>query len=106
MSKITINTRGPWRLYWTPPLINGAEALGTVTRDGYDIGALIRTKIGVYVQGNAGEYRSLPQSDIIVALHMAEVGAAGGKVATDAKAEAARCNGRLGGRPKDRKRDL
>ena len=100
MSKIAINTRGKWKLYWTSPLINGAEALGTVTRDGYDTGALIRTKIGVYVQGNAGAYRSLPQSDIIVALHMAEVGSTGGKSATDAKARAARRNGRSGGRPK------
>lgn len=100
MSKITINTRGPWKLYWTSPLINGATALGTVTRDGYDTGALIRTAVDVYVQGNAGAYRSLPQSDIIVALHMAAVGAAGGKASTDAKAKAARLNGKAGGRPR------
>ena len=31
---------------------------------------------------------------------MAEIGAAGGKASTEAKAEAARANGRLGGRPR------
>jgi hypothetical protein len=99
MQNITLKTAGPWRLYWTSPLANGAKALGTVTRDGYDTGALIVTAKGIYVQGNAGSYRSLPQSVIAVGLHMATVGAEGGKARGAAKTSAARSNGLLGGRP-------
>ena len=41
--------------YASPP---GAEALGTVTRNETDVGALIRLSTGIYVQGNAGAIRA------------------------------------------------
>jgi hypothetical protein len=60
MVRITVSPNGNWRLYWGPgPLPAGAEALGTVWRDGYT-GALLRMPTGVYVMGNAGSLRSLP----------------------------------------------
>jgi hypothetical protein len=67
---ITVSATGKWRLYWTSPLPDGAEAIGTVTRDGYDTGALILMPTGVYVQGNAGALRSLPQREIRAALDL------------------------------------
>lgn len=71
MNNITINTTGKWQLYWGPsPLPQNSKALGTVTRDGYDTGALILIETtGLYVQGNAAMIRSLPQRDIITCLH-------------------------------------
>ena len=105
MSKITINTTGKWQLYWGPsPLPQHSKAIGTVTRDGYDTGALILIEAtGIYVQGNAASIRSLPQRDIIIGLHMAEVGARGGSATSPAKTRAVRRNAKLGGRPPKRK---
>ena len=61
---LTIDLAGPWRLYWSMPL-QGAQALGTVTRNASGaVGALLLLASGVYVQGNAGALRSLPQSQI------------------------------------------
>jgi len=62
---LTIDSAGPWRLYWSTPLPQGAQALGTVTRNARGaVGALLLLASGVYVQGNAGALRSLPQSQI------------------------------------------
>lgn len=101
MSTITINTAGNWRIWWGPaPLPQGATARGTVTRDGYDHGALIEMPTGLYVHGNACAIRTLPQRDVHLALIMAERGAAGGSATSKAKAAAARANGAKGGRPR------
>ena len=63
--KIRVRTNASPHIYWGPgPLPAGAEFCGTVTRDGHDTGALIRMGTGVYVQGNAGAIRSLPQRDV------------------------------------------
>ena len=96
---ITLSKLGKWRIYWTGPLPDGAEALGTVTRDGYDTGALLRMQTGVYVQGNAGAIRSLPQREIISALARSDAARALGSVSTARKSEAVRESGKLGGRP-------
>ena len=49
------------KLYWgNMPLPQGAEILGTVTRETGETGALIKLPTGIYVQGNAGALRSLP----------------------------------------------
>lgn len=54
-----INENGNWRLY-TNTIPAGSDALGTVTRDEIDTGALVRIKAtGAYVQVNAGVIRSL-----------------------------------------------
>ena len=47
------------RLY-AGPVPEGAEILGTVTRDGTDTGALVRLANGRRVQINAGAVRALP----------------------------------------------
>lgn len=65
---ITISRLGKWRLYWPGPLPDGAEALGTVTRDGHDAGALLRMWSGLYVQGNANAIRLLPQGEVAAVL--------------------------------------
>jgi hypothetical protein len=55
------NKNGNWQAYWgVMPLPQGAEALGTVTRDTGETGALIRMPTGICSQGNAGVLRSLP----------------------------------------------
>lgn len=60
MSQIlTVDPGGNWRLY-TSTLPADSDPIGTVTRDGYDTGALVRiAKTGKYVQVNAGAIRSL-----------------------------------------------
>lgn len=94
-----------WQLYWgAMPLPANAEALGVVTRTTGESGALIRLDTGVYVQGNAGAIRNLPQSETQSAVDVSNaavsLGSRGGTVTTDAKAAAARENGRKGGRPR------
>lgn len=65
---IEINRAGKWRLYWgAMPIPSGAEAMGTVTRDGHDTGALLSIG-GRYVQGNAGTLKSLPPREVRAAL--------------------------------------
>jgi hypothetical protein len=66
---ITYSKNGKWKLYWGDmPIPAGSEALGTVTRDGYDTGALIRLASGQYVQGNAGSMRPLDPSAVDAAI--------------------------------------
>lgn len=65
---ITIDTSGKWRLY-TVSIPEKSEVLGTVTRDGYDTGALVRINAtGAYVQVNAGAIRSLDGRAVASAL--------------------------------------
>ncbi len=98
--RISIRTTAPWARYWGPgPLPNGATAHGTVTRGEDDTGALIRMATGVYVQGNAGAIRSLPQSEVAASLAAASLAARAGRMSTPARTRAARINGRKGGRP-------
>lgn len=59
--KLNINKR-QGKMYWgAMPLPQGAELVGTVTRNGYDAGALLKMATGIMTQGNAGVMRSLPQ---------------------------------------------
>lgn len=74
---ITVNPAGKWKHYWTSPLPQGARALGTVNRGNGEEGALLLMPTGLYVQGNAGAIRSLPQRDVRAAL---ELPARGGNV--------------------------
>ncbi len=103
---ITVTTSGNWKIYWgVMPLPTDAEALGVVRRDVGDSGALIRLASGVYVQGNAGSIRTLPQREIEDALARsaaaATLGRVGGSIRSESKAAAARANGRKSpGRPR------
>lgn len=67
-SRLTVDPNGKWRLY-TLALPPHATVLGTVTRDGFDTGALIRFEVtGEYAQLNAGALRSLERRKIEAAL--------------------------------------
>jgi hypothetical protein len=90
----------------------GGEVLGVVSRDEVEHGALVRIRAtGLLVQVNAGEIRALPQREteraLIAALgDDAQARSLGGRLmgsrSSAVKAEAARRNGRLGGRPSAR----
>lgn len=68
MSKVTVDTAGNWKLY-TNTLPANSTPLGTVTRDDFDTGALVRIDAtGVYVQVNAGAIRSLDGRTIAAAI--------------------------------------
>jgi hypothetical protein len=67
--RLTVSVGGNWRLY-TNTLPVGSCAIGTVTRDDCDTGALVLIDAtGLYVQVNAGAIRNLPQRKIVAALH-------------------------------------
>ena len=69
---ITISKGANWKHYWGQmPLPAGAEALGTISRE-TGTGALIKLASGVYVQGNAGAVRTLPQAEVERALALGE----------------------------------
>lgn len=71
--RLTVDLGGAWRLYWgNGPLPPGAQALGTITRGIGDTGALLRTGVGIYVQGNARVVRSLDQRRVEAAIEQAE----------------------------------
>lgn len=71
MSKITVDTAGNWKLY-TKTLPVNATAIGTVTRDDCETGALVRLEAtGAYVQVNAGVIRTLDGRKVAAALGMA-----------------------------------
>lgn len=74
--RIAIDLSGAWRLY-AHILPAGSRALGTVTRDIGDTGALILTPAGRYVQCNAGVLRNLPQAKVAAALAEARTGTGG-----------------------------
>ena len=64
---ITIKRGGKWKLY-ANTLPARSRAIGTVTRDGFDTGALVLLASGQYVQINAGAIRNLEQRAICRAL--------------------------------------
>lgn len=70
------NKTGNWKMYWgIMPLPQGAQALGTITRDDEVIaGALILLSSGIYVQGNAGGIRSLPQNEVKKLIASSDIG--------------------------------
>lgn len=66
--RLTVALGDKWQLY-THTLPPNSQALGTVTREGDDTGALVRIEAtGIYVQANAGAIRSLPQAKVVAAL--------------------------------------
>jgi hypothetical protein len=67
---INFDSKGLWRLYWgAGPLPHKAIALGTITRSALETGALLRFEAtGLYVQGNAGVIRLLPQDEVRAAI--------------------------------------
>lgn len=66
--RLAVDVSGKWRLY-TNPLPAGATPIGTVTRSGYDTGALVRIEAtGLYVQVNAGVVRMLDQRKVKAAM--------------------------------------
>lgn len=68
MGKITVDTAGNWRLY-TNTLPTNSIPMGTVTRDDFDTGALVRVEAtGAYVQVNAGAIRNLDGRKVAAAL--------------------------------------
>lgn len=74
---ITIDISGNWRLY-TNTIPAGSRALGTVTRDGSDTGALVLIeRTGIYVQCNAGAIRALDQRNVSEALSTERTGQGG-----------------------------
>ncbi len=75
--RLVVDLGGKWRLY-TNTLPANSRALGTITRDGYDSGALVLIEAtGLYVQANAGAIRSLPQSKVAAALAAVRTGSGG-----------------------------
>lgn len=90
-----------WQVYWGYlALPVGAEAFGTVTRETGETGALIRLNTGIYVQGNAGGIRTLPQREAEEAVARSESAAVIGSMTSEKKAAVARENGKRGGRPR------
>lgn len=66
--RLAVDTNGNWRIY-TNTLPANSTPLGTVTRDEYDSGALVRIEsTGAYVQINAGSMRSLDGRKVASAL--------------------------------------
>lgn len=75
--RLAVDLGGKWRLY-TNTLPAHSRALGTVTRDGCDTGALVLIDAtGLYVQVNAGAVRSLPQIKVLGALDEVRTGQGG-----------------------------
>lgn len=74
---ITITLGARWWVY-TATIPRGSRALGIVTRDGYDTGALVQMPSGIYVQVSAGVVRSLPQEEVAAAVSAARKGSRGG----------------------------
>lgn len=101
---LKVTKSGKWKLYWGyTPLPAGAEVFGTVQRETLETGALIRLSTGVYVQGNGGAIRTLPQREVVEAVAKSVAAAALGSMTSDKKADVARENGKRGGRPKKAK---
>lgn len=75
--RLTVDLSGKWRLY-SPVIPAHSRAIGTITREGYDTGALVLIEAtGLYVQANAGVIRSLPQSKVAAALAEVRTGSGG-----------------------------
>lgn len=66
--RLAVDPNGNWRLY-TNTLPANSTPLGTVSREGYDTGALVRIDAtGTYVQVNTGFIRSLDGRKVAAAL--------------------------------------
>jgi hypothetical protein len=66
--RLTVDPDGNWRLY-TNTIPAGSTALGTVSREAGDTGALVRIEAtGLYVQVNAGALRSLDGRKVAAAM--------------------------------------
>lgn len=66
--RLVVDTNGNWRLY-TNTIPANSTPLGTVTRDDFDTGALVRIETtGTYVQVNAGAMRNLDGRKVAAAL--------------------------------------
>ena len=75
--RLTVALGGAWRLY-SNTIPAGSRALGTITRDIGDTGALVQIEsTGLYVQVNAGSVRTLPQSKVAAALAEVRTGKGG-----------------------------
>jgi len=75
--RLTVDLGGKWRLY-TNTIPAHSRALGTITRDTGDTGALVLIEAtGIYVQINAGCLRSLPQGKVTEALAEVRTGQGG-----------------------------
>jgi len=67
--RLTVDLGGKWRHY-TNTLPEGGRAIGTVTREGYDTGALVLIEAtNLYVQINASSLRSLDHRKVTAALY-------------------------------------
>jgi hypothetical protein len=66
-ARLTVRLDAAWRLY--THALPGWEMLGTVERGVGDVGALARSKIGIYQQVNAGVCRSLDQRKVMAAIN-------------------------------------
>lgn len=76
--RLTVDLGGKWRLY-TKLLPANSRAIGTITRDGIETGALVLIEsTGLYVQINAGSVRNLDQRKVVAALTDARSGSQGG----------------------------
>lgn len=77
-ARITVSLGAGWKIY-SNTIPAGSRALGTVSRDGYDTGALALIETtGIYVRVNAGAIRSLDQRKVSAAVEAARAGSHGG----------------------------
>ena len=75
--RLTVALGGAWRLY-SNTIPAGSRALGTITRDIGDTGALVQIEAtGLYVQVNAESVRTLPQSKVAAVLAKVRTGQGG-----------------------------
>jgi hypothetical protein len=75
--RLTVDLGGKWRLY-TNTIPANSRAIGTITRDVGDTGALVLIDAtGLYVQVNAGCLRTLPQAKVIAGLAEVRTGQGG-----------------------------
>jgi uncharacterized low-complexity protein len=75
--RVTVALGGNWRLY-TNTIPAGGRAIGTVTMDGFDTGALVLiAATGIYVQVNAGAVKSIDQCKSVAAVSEAREGRGG-----------------------------
>lgn len=77
--RLAVDVAADWRIYSASPLPAGARALGVITRNDGQAGALVRLASGVLVQVNAGGLRSLPQDKATAAWRAAIKGQRGGR---------------------------
>lgn len=69
--RLTVDLGGKWRLY-ANTLPQSAEALGTVTTQRGETGALIYIeRTGIYARLNAGSIVTLPQAKVQAAVNVA-----------------------------------